>query len=1011
MEVLAPGDVERVAGAETESSSITRAPAVDLVFLPGDPPREGTFAAYIPFGTISPVVAGQVGSVTEARAVLRVPNHGADEYFGGSLQVVCPAPRALRRVDVRAHHITIGNALAWLVDLEDPWRARPSVAAWSCAVVAGLGFLARGRLFPAVTPNGWDAWRAGPFDAGDQRLLENLAASLPPAAHCISLGMGSPMRVMSPTFALRALWDAIADTLVRSEAAPLVAGGDLFAARRATEAEHLAAWLDDSGPHPEGNSRVGLRVVLDAEGRLPNHEESEDDDRGEEVDVGSGPCAVVQMTSTLDPSLVIDAGDLLTLPMAVTSRLDPDAEANLLLALRRGSRVWPPLAALLTQRIPAALPLSDDEIEELLGDGGEALRAMGIEVLWPSSLLFEGLTLHGALRSPPADETDGTFSLDEMVKFDWRLALRDELLSAEDLEHLAEAKRSIVRLRGKWVHVDLALIERARHRRERKMSAIEALAAAMAGHFVVDGETIPVVVEGSIASFAQRLREIADGGVGTLGKPPGLAGELRPYQERGIAWLHHMCSLGLGGCLADDMGLGKTIQVIGLHLHRRAAVQANTTSEKAGIAEIVTTPRQPGVEAATTLVICPTSLLGNWARELQRFAPGVPVRRFYGPERTLDGLQPGEVVITTYGVARRDRAALSEARFSLVVADEAQHAKNPLSDTARSLRSIGGGNRIALTGTPVENRLSELWSILDWTTPGLLGPLERFRMNIALPVERRRDPAVTERFARTVRPFLLRRKKTDPAIAPDLPPRTVTDRVVGLTPEQVTLYEAEVREAIEAIRNKSGIQRQGLVFRMMTVLKQICNHPAHYLHQSGPIAGRSGKLAALEELLGVVLDEGDSTLVFSQYVEMCSLVEARLSQLGIGTVFLHGSVPVRRREEMVAEFQSGRVPVFLLSLKAGGVGLNLTKATHVIHYDRWWNPAVEDQATDRAHRIGQERPVQVHRLITEGTLEDRIGELLEKKRNLATAVVGEGEAWISEMSDGELADLVKLGTS
>ncbi len=544
------------------------------------------------------------------------------------------------------------------------------------------------------------------------------------------------------------------------------------------------------------------------------------------------------------------------------------------------------------------------------------------------------------------------------------------------------------------------------------MSAIEALAAAMAGHMVVDGETVPVVAEGAMASLAERVRAVAeDSAAAALGRPPGFVGELRPYQERGVAWLDQMCELGLGGCLADDMGLGKTIQIIGLHLHRRSRVGVVPAAAGGGQISSPASVLRPTAAEATTLIICPTSLLGNWSREFQRFAPGVAVRRFYGPERTLEELRHGDVVVTTYGVARRDRELLAGHGFSLVVADEAQHAKNPFSDTARALRSLGPSRRIALTGTPVENRLSELWSILDWTTPGLLGPLERFRRQVAIPIERRRDPEVTERLTRTVRPFLLRRKKTDPAIAPDLPPRTITDRVVGMTEEQVTLYEAEVREALDAIRAKKGIERQGLVFRLMTVLKQICNHPAQYLHQREPIVGRSGKLAALEEVLGIVLDEGESALVFSQYVEMGAIIEARLAQLGIGTLFLHGSVPARRREELVSTFQSGRVPVFLLSLKAGGVGLNLTRATHVVHYDRWWNPAVEDQATDRAHRIGQDRPVQVHRLVTEGTLEDRIAELLERKRELAESVVGDGEAWIAELSDDALADLVKLGST
>jgi SNF2 family DNA or RNA helicase len=406
--------------------------------------------------------------------------------------------------------------------------------------------------------------------------------------------------------------------------------------------------------------------------------------------------------------------------------------------------------------------------------------------------------------------------------------------------------------------------------------------------------------------------------------------------------------------------------------------------------------------------VCPASLLGTWEREVRRFAPDVPVRRYHGGGRHLQEVAADEIVLVTYGVVLRDSAELADVGWGLVVADEAQHAKNPLTRTARELRAVPAPARIALTGTPVENRLSELWSILDWTTPGLLGHLETFTRRVAVPVERYKDAEATARFAALVRPFLLRRRKSDPGIAPELPPKTETDRIVPLSAEQVTLYEAVVRETMEAIAATDGIERAGLVFKLLTALKQICNHPAQYLKQNTPLAGRSGKLAAFDELLDVILAGGESMLVFTQYTQMATLLQQHLDARGIASLFLHGGLPVRRREELVDEFQAGRAPVFLLSLKAGGTGLTLTRATHVLHYDRWWNPAVEDQATDRAYRIGQDRPVQVHRLIAEGTLEDRIAALLEKKRELADAVIGSGEGWIAELSDSDLTELVSL---
>ncbi|MER7205218.1 DEAD/DEAH box helicase, partial [Streptomyces sp. NPDC000188] len=468
-------------------------------------------------------------------------------------------------------------------------------------------------------------------------------------------------------------------------------------------------------------------------------------------------------------------------------------------------------------------------------------------------------------------------------------------------------------------------------------------------------------------------------------QPAGLHATLRDYQLRGLAWLDLMTSLGLGGCLADDMGLGKTVTLIALHLRRN--------------------------KAAPTLVVCPASLLGNWQREISRFAPGVPVRRFHGTDRTLDGLAGG-FVLTTYGTLRTRAAELAGHTWGMVVADEAQHIKNPFSATAKALRSIPSPARIALTGTPVENNLSELWALLDWTTPGLLGPLKSFRARHARAVETGEDAEAVERLARLVRPFLLRRKKSDPGIVPELPPKTESDHPAPLTREQASLYEAVVRETMAEIEAAEGIARRGLIMKLLTSLKQICNHPAQFLKETeGPrarLTGRSGKLALLDELLDTILAEDGSVLVFTQYVSMARLLATHLAARAIPSQLLHGGTPVAERERMVDRFQSGEVPVFLLSLKAAGTGLNLTRAGHVVHFDRWWNPAVEEQATDRAYRIGQTQPVQVHRLITEGTVEDRIAEMLAAKKALADAVLGSGEAALTELTDRELADLVSL---
>ncbi|MGH7778113.1 MAG: DEAD/DEAH box helicase [Candidatus Dormibacterales bacterium] len=880
-----------------------------------------------------------------------------------AVDVAVKGGRGARRRRVEARIVPLAEALPWLAGLPAEESLPTSLLAWSAAVKAGLNLVAKGRLHPSISRAGFDTWKVGPLDRRDEEWVATLAAALPLEAHALPVAQGSPLLVRSPEAILRECWDAIADALVRSPAAGLTTAHRAYAVARPTSVEPLREWLEAA--------ETGLGTGARPELRL----ESPD---GE----GDGFEAVLQLRSRQDPSLVVGAEDLWEAPSAVLRWLGESAEVDLLLALRRGARAWPPLEPLLEQARPARMRLGEAQVAELLGPAAQDLAAQGLEVLWPAELVFGDLELRAALAPTPGPKSAGepTFTLDQVLEFRWELALGGEVLTAEEVEQLATAKRPLLRLRGRLVRADPELLARIRARRPGRIGAREALATALGGSLRIGDEEVSARVEGPAAALADRLRELGSGSR-EAAEPEGLLATLRPYQRRGLAWLLEMSETGLGGCLADDMGLGKTVQMIALQLARG---------------------RGP------MLVVCPASLLGNWEREVRRFAPGLVVRRYHGSGRSLDSIAGRDVVLASYGVARRDAAALSEVGWDLAVADEAQHAKNPLSKTARALREIPARVRVALTGTPVENRLSDLWSILDWTTPGLLGPLDAFRRRVAVPIERYRDEEAAARFGRIVRPFLLRRRKSDPAIAPELPAKTEMDVVVPMTPEQITLYEAAVREALDQIARSQGMERRGLVFKMITALKQICNHPAQYLKETGPLDGRSGKLEGLLELLEVIAAEGDATLVFSQYVAMARLIERRLAADGTATLFLHGGVEPARRDELVARFQAGGAAVFLLSLKAGGVGLNLTRATQVVHFDRWWNPAVEDQATDRAYRIGQDRPVQVRRLVTEGTIEDRIAAVMATKRQLADAVVGAGEAWISELSDRELKDLVEL---
>ncbi len=496
------------------------------------------------------------------------------------------------------------------------------------------------------------------------------------------------------------------------------------------------------------------------------------------------------------------------------------------------------------------------------------------------------------------------------------------------------------------------------------------------------------------------LERLRNGASAPLSAPKALRATLRPYQERGLAWLSTLASLGLGACLADDMGLGKTIQLLAFLLRRAQ--------------------KNPGDQRPIPAGRARTSVLGNWQREAERFAAVTStVTQHYGSERVRADDAPipaGALVLTSYGVLRRDVELLSSIDWAVVALDEAQNIKNSASATARAARALRAGQRFALTGTPVENRLAELWSILPSSQAQVSSRVARdFSPRV------RQCPSSATATSRSLRgcddivgPFILRRLKSDPTIISDLPDKNEVNMVCTLTREQATLYKAVVDEELRRIEQSDGMERRGRVLALLTYTKQICNHPAQYLGESGPLALRSGKLSRIAEMLEEALSAGDKVLVFTQFREMGERLTSYFRDtLEGGVQFLHGGTSKKARDEMVQCFQEDPhgPRIFVLSLKAGGTGLNLTAASHVFHYDRWWNPAVEDQATDRAYRIGQKRAVQVHKLLCAGTVEEKIDQLLAQKRKLADAVVGKGEHWITELDDRGLRDLFALSNN
>ncbi len=890
-----------------------------------------------------------------------------------SLSLALPIDDRIVASDAAVRRVSFADAIDTLIHL-DTSAAGASMTALAAATRWALGEIAAGSIRPGLTPSGRDTWQLGPLSSDARSTFEAIAAAYPAAGRATvsrvvpdAEGRDMPM-IPTGRRTVEAIADAVADTLARTSASPQAVGHDAFATTRPVTIDARAAIESYQGLAGDRAPLITLRL------RPPSP-----------LDTSGSFTASLAFQHRDDPTVVLPVSALWEAPPRIRERLSA-AEAELMSTLRRAAKVWPPVGRFFETDRPSELLIDDDEVDELLGPIANRLGAVGLSILAPNDL-FAALSFRPVLVGAPTSLSGSRLDLSSLLELQWEGSLDGEQLSDTELAELARSKRSLIRLRGQWIKLDDRSIARMRERRA--VAATSAVAAALGSDFVIDGHTIDVSDLRPLKDLAERLRSIES--VGELSPPDGLQGTLRPYQERGLAWLDEMDRLGLGGILADDMGLGKTVQVIALHLTRH---------------ESLDTDRHKPM-----LVICPASVVGNWERETKRFAPEVRVIRHHGATRTLPegGVGPSDVVLTTYGVARRDRSLLGDIDWGIVIADEAQAIKNPNSHTARAMRAIGrSSTRLALTGTPVQNQLTDLWAILDWTTPGLLGPLERFRTEIATAIERDRDPVETERLNQILRPFLLRRRKTDPDIAPDLPPKTETNEIVPLTVEQAALYRAVVEETMANIAGSEGFARRGLVLGLVTRLKQICNHPAHFLGETGPLPRRSGKLTAATELLEVIRDESDAALVFTQYVAMAELLDSYWQQLGFRTLVLHGGLSLPERDTRVAAFQNGEADVFIISLRAGGVGLNLTAATHVMHYDRWWNPAVEDQASDRAWRIGQTRPVQIHRLVCEGTIEDRIATMLDDKRGLAESVVGSGEEWISQLSDDDLTRLVSL---
>jgi superfamily II DNA or RNA helicase len=913
----------------------------------------------------------------------------------------------------------LGAVAALAVAPAEALERSATVAAWVMASKLALELVARERVVPVIQREGGRLearWAAALASSEDVSQLLALARSLPPAAHAVPAIGGNELDVWAPEALLRAFIDAVVDALLRSvRGAPGAGRARAPSKRAAANVAWDQRWREAlEGPdrrfepagfaerslgddlerwsEPARGARDRLRACFRLE--LPQAER-------DEFTLG------FLLQAPDDPSLLLSASEVwqATGPqLSAFGRAFRDPQESLLEALGRAAALFPPLARALHSKAPESLALDAATAWAFLGDGAAALGAAGFGVIVPGELTAAGarrlrlrMRVGGKSKVAGAVAGSAALGLDELLAVDWQAVIGEQALDVRELALLAKQKAPLVRFRGAWVAVDpseLADIRRRIAGGPGRIPLREALQAALAGETRQGALSVAVVASGDFEARLERLRQ---SGATDLEPPSSLNAVLRPYQRRGQSWLASMASLGLGACLADDMGLGKTVQLLA-HLLRRQ--------------------QQAPHDARPALLIAPTSVIGNWEREVERFAPSLTLTRHYGSGRAREPSDfpqaAGALVLTSYGLLRRDAALLAGVDWSAVALDEAQNIKNSASATARAARGLRASERFALTGTPVENRLAELWSILDFTNPGVLGPLETFRREFAVPIERYGREAAAARLRRIASPFVLRRLKSDPSIIADLPPKHEMKVVCTLGREQATLYKAVVDEELRRIASAEGMERRGRVLALLTATKQICDHPALYLSESGPLAQRSGKLERLTEMLEEAIAAGDKALVFTQYREMGQRLVAHLrAVLGRDVAFLHGGTPKAARDEMVRRFQEDELGprVFVLSLKAGGTGLNLTAASHVFHYDRWWNPAVEDQATDRAYRIGQTRAVQVHKLVCAGSVEEKIDVLLEKKRELAAQVVGSGEAWITELGTDELRELFSLSSA
>ena len=705
-----------------------------------------------------------------------------------------------------------------------------------------------------------------------------------------------------------------------------------------------------------------------------------------------------------DPEFLIDAETIWqnsTAELAWQNRRIDRPQESLLKGLGFASRLYFPIEEILQESQPSGCQLNPIQAYEFIRSIAWQLQDNGLGVILPSGLRSdEGEQRLGIKISAEVSQKKGErLNLKSLLKYKLDIAIGEKAISKKEFESLLEQRSPIVEVNGEWIALQPADVRAAQEVLNKSNESIELSVEDALRLSTGDTKTLaklPVFgfkASGVLAELINNLNN--NQAIKPIETPETFSGQLRPYQKRGFSWLSFLERWGLGACLADDMGLGKTIQTIAFILNLK----------------------EQDLLAKPTLLVCPTSVLNNWEREVKKFAPTLSTLIHHGDKRSkgknlAKQIKNKDLVITSYSLVYRDEKSLSDVEWHGIILDEAQNIKNPQAKQSQAVRKLPAGFRIALTGTPVENKLSELWSILDFLNPGFLGNRQFFQRRFAIPIEKYGDKDSLAILRSLVQPFILRRLKTDKTIIQDLPEKQEMNVFCGLSSEQAQLYQKLVDDSLKKIEEAEGIQRHGLILTLLLKLKQLCNHPAQLLKEKKlEKSDRSGKLLRLEEMLEEIIAEGDRALIFTQFSEWGKLLKPYLEQkLHKEVLFLYGATRRKQRQEMVDRFQNDpKAPhIFILSLKAGGTGLNLTRANHVFHVDRWWNPAVENQATDRVFRIGQKRNVQVHKFLCTGTLEEKINEIIESKKQLAEQTVDAGEQWLTQLDTDRLRNLLLL---